>query len=383
MKRLCVILCCLQTTVWAFGTRNGDVGLSYTRAAWTTPAGTFRVFPHMRFWGQAKEYIDPETRYSSGNMIWDVHGAMALTYGFTDHVSVSLTPVVYQDVHQGVREAVPWDTFLNFRAGSFSFSPQSHWSFGLDAGLRFPTGSKYNVIFEHYSAYAIEGGATACVSYAVDPLFPQESLHAHLNLGLWDYNEAGQVLVDNAAAVGAKAGENSQAFRLAAGVSYPTELFDYQLECYGNMFSMRPPAAAAGREDTWFLNATVVYKPKLWLQWISGIDIRLNHDRETTVGARQIPSPLPNTPGWRVHTGIRITVLPLSVYSTTPRQQLIQQAEEQRDLFERIISEEDDTEKMRKSLEQIQKERKEAEQSLEKVKEMLKKYRDKESSKQE
>ena len=226
MKKVWIIFLFLQTALWAYGARNGDAGLSHPRAAWTTPAGTFRVFPHMRFWGQAKEYIDPETNYSSGEMIWDVHGALALAYGFADHFSVSLTPVVYQDVHQGKREAVPWDTFLHFRLGSFSLSRQSHWSFGVDAGLRFPTGSQYNVIFEHYSAYSIEGGATGCVSYAADPLFPQESLHAHLNLGVWDYNDAGQVLVENAGAPGAIAGENSQAFRLAAGVSCPTDLLD-------------------------------------------------------------------------------------------------------------------------------------------------------------
>mgnify|MGYP006289854229 CR=1 FL=1 len=375
MKRFVLIIFIFYNYAGAFGIRNGDAGLTFTRAAWTTPAGTFQVFPHMRFWGQAKEYTDPETGYSSGQMIWDVQSAVSFTYGFTKHLSVSLTPILYQDVHQGQKEQIPWDTFLNFRVGSFG-PAQYPWSFALDAALRFPTGSKYNVVFEPYTAYSIEGGLTACASYAVDPLFPQESPHAHLNLGLWHYNDAGQVLIDHSSAAGAIPSENSLAFRFATGISCPTDLFDYQLECYANMFINRPPVAAAGREDAWFLNATIVYKPTLWLHWMNGIDIRLNKDRETTRGARRVPEQISNTPGWRVHTGIRFTLLPLSVFSTTPREQLIEQAEQQRDLFEQIIYQNDDTDKLRKSLEQIRKEREEAERNLEKVKEMLKKYKD-------
>jgi len=354
---------------------NGGLGLSHTKAAWVADKGYLTVLPNTRFWGKVSETKSQNQEERSAVTIWDVQGLLSINYGISEHFSFNITPILYQDINQGEYDEFPWDTFIGLKIGSYG-AKDSPFRFGVDLATRFPTGEKHNVIYEDYTAGSAEWGFTGLVSYALDKLYPEDALNAHLNLGYWNHNDVGRSLApDSLLSMELKkvksVVEPSQAFRYAIGVEFPTESFNYSLEIYGNSWIQNPPIIAASRENYTYLNGSIKYKAYRWLDFIVSGDIRISPDKEETIGPRTSNHDLPNYSSWRINMGAKFIILPTSVYKVKERDVLMRKAESRREIFEQIIREKKDTESAEQELQRIKEEREKAEKELERLKRIL------------
>jgi len=354
---------------------NGGVGLTHTKAAWVAKKGYLTVLPHTRFWGKVSENDNETEEGRTAVTYWDVQGLLSINYGISEHFSFNITPILYQDINQGEYDEYPWDTFIGLKIGSYG-AKESPFKFGMELATRFPTGEKHNVVFEDYTAGSAEWGFTALASYALDRLFPEDGLNAHLNLGYWNHNDVGQnlapdsLLSDEFKKIKSVL-DPSQAFRYAIGVEFPTESFNYALEIYGNSWIQKPPELAASREGYTYLNASIKYKPYRWFDFIVSGDIRISGDRDDTIGPRASRHDLPNYSSWRINVGAKFVILPTSVYQIKERDILMRKAETRREVFEQIIKEKKDTESAEQELERIKQEREKAEKELDRLKRIL------------
>jgi hypothetical protein len=356
---------------------NGGKGLLHSQAAWVPEVGRLTLLTHTRFWGKVGQFHFAGSDREVAETIWDVRGIASLNYGLGQHFGLTLTPVFYQDVHQGDTDEYPWDTFIGLTIANFG-PKASSLKYGIELNARFPTGTKHNVIYEQYTAGTAEFGFTGLLSYAYDPLYPEDALNVHLNLSYLNHNDVGEELVPDKMDLmpGGLDPENyvsktSQQGFYAIGLSIPTEDFNYGLEMYGNMWLQRPPLYAAGRENFLYLGVSVTYKPARWFDFIVSGDFRLTKDNEETIGPRKVFAGMPNYNSWRVNLGGKFTLLPTSVFRTSERDILMQKAETRRELFEQIIKERRETESAEEELERIKEERRKAERELERLRRIL------------
>ena len=350
---------------------NGGRGLPHTKAAWVQERGHLSMLAHTRFWGKVSQYTNTEVGLQDARTVWDVQGLVSLNYGLGKHFGISLTPIAYQDVHQGETEEYPWDTFLGLKIGSFG-PKASSLTYGVELGTRFPTGERHNVIYEDYAAGTVEMGFTGLLSYAIDPLYPEDALNVHANLGYWHHNDVGEDLIPNLIHPENNVISPSQHVHYGLGFNIPTEGFTYGLEIYGLWWIQKPPRAAASRENYAYINTSVVYKPFRWFNFIVSGDYRLTADNnETTLSQRAPEHGLPNYNTWRVNIGAKFVLLPTSIYRTSERDILMQKAESRRELFAQIIRERRETESAEEELERIREERRKAERELERLRKVL------------
>jgi hypothetical protein len=370
-----LIVLLLISTAGAF-VINGAKGLPHTRAAWITETGRMTMLTHIRFWGQVAPLQNPSESFERAQTVWDVQGLASLNYGLSEHFGLTVTPIVYQDIQQGNKEEHPWDTFIGLQAGSFG-AKASSLKFGVELNARFPSGDKHNVVFEDYTAGKVEVACIGLLSYAFDPLYPEDSFNMHFNLGYLHHNDVGKVLLGGMNPTdplwdAAYVHHPSQEILYALGFIIPTEKFDYGLEWYGNAWLQRPPAAAATRENYLYMNAVVSYKPTRWFNFSLSGEYRLTSDYDETIGPRATgPFQIPNFNTWRINAGAKFVLLPTSVYQTSERDILMQKAETRRELFEQIIKEKRETESAEEELDRIKEERRKAERELERLRKLL------------
>jgi hypothetical protein len=348
---------------------NGGKGLPHTKAAWVTETGRLTVLSHTRFWGQVHQTPDSKAGISTAVTVWDVRGQIALNYGLGKHFGLLLTPVLFQD-DQSEWGQYPWDTHLALKIGDYG-SKASSLRYGLELNARFPTGDSHNVLFEDYTAGSTEFGAMGLMSYAYDPLYPEDALNLHFNLGYINHNDAGENLTGIATDQNSEVLQQSQQGLYALAMSIPTESFDYGFELYGNYWLQEPPLAAAGRETYLYMGGSIKYKPLRWFDFIVSGDYRLSADNDDTVGPRRAPSGIPNYNTWRLNVGAKFVLLPTSIYRLKERDVLMQKAETRRELFEQIIKERRETESAEEELERIREERRKAERELERLRRIL------------
>ncbi len=354
---------------------NGGKGLPHTRAAWVSETGRLTILSHSRFWGKVGAL--PSETVERAQTVWCVQGLVSLNYGIGDHFGLTVTPIAYQDVHQGDDDEYPWDTFIGLKIGSFG-SKANSLKYGVELNARFPTGQRHNVIFEEYTAGKTEFGLNGLLSYSYDPLYPEDAFNMHLNFGYLHHNDVGRVLIEGLDPKddpelwdAANILHPSQQLLYSLGFTIPTESFDYSLEWYGNGWLRKPPKAAAGRENYLYMNAVVSYKPTRWFTFSVSGEYRLTADKDESIGPRAVPKDMPNYNTWRINMGAKFVLLPTSVYRTTERDILMQKAETRRELFEQIIRERRETESAEEELERIKEERRKAERELERLRKIL------------
>jgi hypothetical protein len=348
---------------------NGGKGLPHTKAAWVSQTGRLTLLTNTRFWGKVYQSRDVLLNVPTAQTIWDVQSLISVNYGLGSHFDLNVTPILYQD-DQTKNGVYPYDTFVGLKVGSYG-SKAGSLNYGMQLHARFPTGEVKNVIFEDYTAGTVEFGLTGLVSYASDPLYPEDAFNMHLNLGYNNSNDVGEIITANTFDPFSRVLSQTQQVNYAIGLWIPTESFDYGLEWHGNAWLQQPPQAAAGREDYLFMNAIIKYKPYRWFNFLLSGEYRLTGDREETVGLKQVPAGLPNYNTWRINVGAQFTLLPTSVYRTSERDVLMQKAESRRELFEQIIKERRETESAEEELERIRDERRKAERELERLRKIL------------
>ncbi len=348
---------------------NGGKGLPHTNAAWVTETGRLTLLSHSRFWGKVGQQPGVTDELQTAITVWDVQGLVSFCYGMGKHFEVNVTPIVYQD-DQTQTGVYPYDTFLGLKIGSFG-SKASSLGYGVQLNARFPTSGVKNVWFEDYTAGTTEWGFTGLLSYAYDPLYPEDAFNLHANLGYLNHNDVGEVLTDNKLDPKGQVLHQSQEGLYAIGLTIPTEGFDYGLEMYGNFWMQKPPLTAASREPYMYMNASVKYKAYRWFTFFVSGDYRLTTDKDETVGPKITPRDMTNYNTWRINVGAKITLLPTSVFRTTERDILMQKAESRRELFEQIIKERRETESAEEELERIKEERRKAERELDRLRKIL------------
>ncbi len=357
---------------------NGGRGPVFVRSAWNLEPGYLTLNAQTRFYGKVAEIPGPTPTSTVPTAIWDVQGGFSLNYGISRHFEGSIAPMIYQDANRGkdFKEFnLPDDLYLRMKIGGFG-QRGGAMSYGVELGARVPTGDVHNVPFQPYSAGKFSFGVTGLVSYARDPLYPEDALNVHFNLGYWNHNDVGEQLTAVPLAKDSTlVTAMTQEFMYGLAMVLPSERFNFRLEFYGNGFISAPPKTAYSREPVAYFSPGVSYKAYRWMSLDFNTDIRLTGNKDETTyprGFRPISiSGLPNYPAWRATLGVKLTLLPTSLYSASERDLLMRKAESRRELFEQIIKEQRETESAEAELERIKDERRKAERELDRLRRIL------------
>ena len=351
-------------------TLNGGRGLMHVRSAWSLKPGFLTMYAHSRFFGKVGQISSATTQ--SAVTYWDVQGSLSFNYGINQHIEIALSPIIYQDNHKSEKGYnVPDDLFLSMKFGSYG-SKGSSLTFGGLLNLRFPTAEYHNIIFEPYSAGTVEIGTMGLMTYSRDPLYPEDALNVHLNLGYVNHNDVGKKF-SNIESDSISVTSMTQELQYGLGVKIPSTQFDFSVELYGNTFMQKPPSTAYSVENFIFLTPAITYKAYRWLSIDFAADFLLSsseNDETNYLFAKKLHE-MPNFPSWRVNMGFRIVILPMTAYRVSEKDVLIRKAENRRELFEQIIKEQRETESAEEELERIKDERRKAERELERLRRIL------------
>lgn len=353
---------------------NASRGPLVVRSAWTLEPGHLTLLTHTRFFGKVTQQVGKNG--TNAVTIWDVQGGMSLNYGLSKHIEASFVPVIYQDTNKRTGKGYNLldDMFLFVKVGSLG-SKGGSLKYGFDLGMRFPTGKEHNVIFEPYSAGKTSFGANAMVSYARDPLYPEDGMSTHFSLGYWNHNDVGARLTPkDFTRDTVRVLTMTQELSYGAAILLPFDKFDFRFELFGRKFLQKPPATAFSRENVVYISPGVTYKPYRWMTMLLNADIRVTNSADETdyskPGVNLIPN-LPNYADWRITLGTKLNILPTSLYAVSERDILMKKAESRRELFEQIIKEQRETESAEEELERIKDERRKAERELDRLRRIL------------
>ena len=345
----------------------GSKSLMHTQTARTFDSGRFEIHTDLNFFTKLAENlgnINPDD-FDAANY-WLVNSGIALTYGVSDNFDLTVAPGIYQDTHTTNEFNLPDDIRVSLKAGSFDFLDRQMYG-GIITSIKFPVGEDHNYPFTYYSSGAIEYGFTGALSYYADPYIPDRSFSAHLNLGWWNFNEAGEELRK-----GKNATVNSSQFLYAVGFLYPTEMFDFQLELTGATFLEQPDKFVFGREDWMYVTPSIKYKPFGWFAFNFGVDIRVSSDKDESVGLPVFENlDLPNYSSWKAHIGFEITLLPLTSATQSAAQVGKNQFNKRVEFFQQIIEDREKSENIKEELDKLKEEREAAEKELEELKQIL------------
>ncbi|MBN1351245.1 hypothetical protein JXJ21_17640 [candidate division KSB1 bacterium] len=286
---------------------------------------------------------------------------------------MALSPIMYQDNHKPSSKGynIPDDIFLGLKFGSYG-SKGSSLTYGGALTFRFPTAEHHNVIFEPYSAGTVEVEAAGLLTYSRDPLYPEDALNVHFNLGYVNHNDVGQKLSLNAEDT-VHVNSMSQELLYGVGVKIPSTQFDFSIELYGNAFMQKPPKTAYSLENYLFFSPGITYKAYRWLSIDFAADFLLSNSQNDESEYDFLPRfhGMPNYPSWRVNMGFRFILLPITTYRVSEKDILMRKAESRRELFEQIIKEQRETESAEEELDRIKEERRKAERELERLRRIL------------
>jgi hypothetical protein len=305
---------------------------------------------------------------------WDVQFNTYASYGVLDNLDVTLMWRLYQDANRPGKddrtqvENVPEDFFLDLKTGSWGVS-NNRFHLGFMTSFRIPIATYYNYFFEPYTAGGFEYGFTGLASYFNDPYLHDRSYSIHLNLGYYNHNDAGRTLYIDPTGREFRANGNASAFHYGTAFSYPTELFDLNLELWGVQFISEPDTMAYSRENFTYITPAVRFKPNDWFNFYLGMDIRLSGDENTS--SMLLPAPsnnlnLPNYPSWKLHLGLNFKVLPWG-----GGYEAEQTGKSQVDFYEKLLKDSQRSEKIEEELRRLRKEREQAEKELEELRQML------------
>ncbi len=339
---------------------NAGNGLPHSKSAYTTLKGHMTAASNLRFWGGTSEYSNNVADVSA--KIWVARAVGNITYGFSQHGEVSLSPVLYQDAHKEEGEQIPWDTFLHIKLGNYKVEKQPYWV-GFDIGMRFPTGKKHNVIFEDYTAGKFEFGITGLLTYRYAATNLKNDVKVHANLGYWNHNDENTQLSEVMPKELGYVDKMSQSIRYAAGVEFPTNMFIYGIEVYGLAWLVRPPVGAASRENYLYMNVNGTYKPHHRISLFFNADLRLSEGTDTTVGFEPEFPGVPSFPGWRVNVGLKYLIMPTSDYGIAKTVLERQQKDKTNQLYTQLQQEIEKREKTKAELEKLKREKESRQQA--------------------
>lgn len=376
MKRISPIVFLMLLFSFSYSQPVGSVSMIHTHSARTFDKGRLEVKTDMNFFTRATQFVGKgqTPQNFTANNYWLVAAGFSLTYGFSDNFDVTIAPKIYQDTHYANEYNLPGDVFITVKGGSFAFAKRKFYAAGM-AHLRLGTGEVHNYPFAEYASGATEYGFTGALSYYMDPYLPDRALNAHLNLGWWNHNEAGNVVYSEGSRE-YKATANSHEFQFASGLAYPTAMFDFMLELNGIIYIQDPDPFVYSKEDWFYLTPGVRYKPADWLTMNLGMDLRVWGTDDYTnynLVSRKTNKDynLPNYAAWKIHMGVNVRILPFVPQRRTSAQIEKDEFKKRIKFFQEIVQDRERTDDVQEELDKLKEEREAAERELEELKQIL------------
>ena len=345
----------------------GGVGLFYTTSARTYVPG------QLSFSLYTRTYAKPLTgiREVTSNT-----GVLCVNYGSTNHLELSLSQILYQDVNYDLQKEentymVPgYSQFILKMANYRMKMGQNFLFFGGKASIT-KQGKFYNSFLEPYFDIGIAAQIEFICSYYLNPYYPEESPALHLNVGYTHYNDAESLM------------ESGQAIPLAIGYVKSNIKYDYSLELSGRFFVKEPYVAAYSREDYLYLTPGYKYKLYMGIQVGVAFDILLMTGDETTENYyAPFNQEYSQYPDWRLN--LKVDYTPSTAFYQIPTFEKVSKEAvtkqtlrarrvitDKKSLFEWVVDENKGAEYIDLELEKIREERKRAEQELERLKKEL------------
>ena len=347
----------------------------YVQSARVINKGYLEFYGGTRFFGKVASFGTANRAYT----LWNVQGFSSFNYGVSRHLEFAVSPIFYQDTNRGSgfsKEAVnfPDDLFLSIKLGSFG-ALESPFLFGGILYTRIPTARQHNIIYEPYSAGSVEAGVTGLASYFHNPIFPDAGWSIHANIGYLNHNDVGKNIAGDSLNLAPTPTSMSSELLFGLGLRYPAETFDFSVEINARYFLTQPPVSAYSREYVSYLTTGIYYKPYPWVTFEMGIDLRFISQEDLTdytVTPRPKPQEsFPNYPGWRGILGIKLAILPTSLYASPEEKLLKKKATDRRTILERMMREQTTTKNAESELARIRAERKKAEEELQRLRKLL------------
>jgi len=370
-------------------TRHGGKGLIYLHSARLIPVGHLEFYGGTRYFGKVAQF----GATGKALTVWNVQVFSTFNIGVGSHFELAISPILYQDTHNSKGNILdgkanfPDDLLLGLKLGSFG-AMESPFLFGGMLHARVPTAQTHNIIYEPYSAGALEVGLTGMVSYFSNPIFPDESWSLHGNLGYLNHNDVGRELTDDPSDPTPQS--MSSEILIGLGLYYPAGSFDFSAEINTRFFLVDPPVTAYSRENVAYLTTGIYYKPYQWMTLEMGIDIRLFSEKDRSQYSSDFPatslSPphaqdFPNYPAWRSILGVKLGILPRNLYSSPEKELLRQRMENRKDVLERMMEGQKQTEDAESELARIRAERKKVEDELRRLRKLLEEEKKKKKKK--
>lgn len=367
-------LCLLVSRVNATPS-TGGIGLMHVKAAKVLPKGHLQFYSGTQYYGKVA---------SSGNdaySLWNVQFFTSLNWGVSRHLEFAISPIIYQDTNTQEGNALDGqanvidDIFVSAKIASFN-SLESPFFFGGMLYTRIPTGEAHNIIYENYSAGNLEVGITGLASYYSNLTFPDEGWSAHFNLGYLNHNDVGTELTENPDDPKPTAMTSELLF--GVGGCYPFDTFDFTGEINARYFLTRPPVTAYSREYVSYLTLGVHYKPYSWVSFDFGLDFKLLSGEDISeygsTGTTSLPEPpedFPNYPSWKGKLGVKLAILPTSLYATPEKNAIKQKSLQRKEVLQRMMDDQEDTESAEGELKRIKSERQKLEAELERLRKLI------------
>lgn len=361
------------------GAGFGSKSLLHVQTASTLKAQRLDAGTNLRFFTKAGEFLggSKPANFTQANY-WDVQNNIVLSYGIAEHFDVSAQLRLYQDVHRDGAQFfnpaeynIPDDLFLQFKAGSFAVaSDKVH--LGALAEFRLPTGDVHNYPFEPYTAGGFEFGFGGLFSYYNDPFINERDFSFHASVEYYFYNDAGKELYDSRVIGTIEQDGNSTSLNYGVGFSYPTEMFDLNLELFGLTFMSEPDSFAFSREDFMYVTPSIRYKPNWRFNFDLGMDIRLSSDEDTSDPRASFSGQnldIPNYVSWRMTLGVGVVL----TRGTDSFKGVDSKADvkEKVDFYQRLLKEREKTRSIEEELRRLKREREQAEKELEELRQLL------------
>jgi hypothetical protein len=358
---------------------RGGRGLVYVHSATVLPKGYLEFHSGIRYFGKIADFGSAGRAYT----LWDIQNDFSFNYSVSNNVELALSPILYQDINRSGGNVwkgqanMPDDLFLSVKIGSYS-GLESPFVFGGLISLRLPTAAVHNVIYEPYSAGTVELGMTALATYHRNPAFPDMGWSANVNLGYLNHNDVGKSLskIKNAPTPKSMSSEILAGW----GFLYPAGAFDFSAEITARQFLVSPPKTAYSREYISYLTLGVYYRLYRWCTLEMAFDKSLftGEDKTDYRYIPQIGPSFPNYPSWRGVIGVKLAILPFSLYSSE-QADLKQKAKDRQAILEKMIEDQTDMQSAEQELTRIQAERKKVEEELERLRKLLESEKQKET----
>lgn len=361
------------------GSGHGSKSLLHTQTASTLKPKRLDFGTNLNFFTKVGDFLGGQRpqNFTLTNY-WDVQGNLLFSYGIAKNVDATVLLRLYQDVHQEGANFfnrkeynVPDDVFINLKAGSFGVS-NNRINLGTQVSIRLPISDKHNYPFEKYTAGGVELGFNGLFSYFNDPFIHERDLSFHINVGFLYYNDSGKLLYDDRIIGQVFSNTNSSSLEYAAGFSYPTDLFDLNLEVFGSTFISQPDSFAFSREDYLYVTPSIRYKPN-WRYHIDlGMDIGLVGDTDESDPRASFAGDnldLPNYVSWRLHLGFGVVLTAGNdKFGGVGKKADVK---ERVDFYQRLLQEREKTRSIEEELRRLKREREQAERELEELRQLL------------